>query len=107
MRRIIAVLAGMPGDPTYAEDTKQAAAAFSAATEKAGFSSQENNHRRGTTFPATACGISCGQGQKRPCRLANSGREQIFQELLQNPAVQRAAAFGSGAHVYLVFCTLT
>lgn len=59
----------------------------------------ERSHRRGN-FPALAVGISYGNGQTVPARLAagdTGPHAKGLRRLIESPAVQRIAAFGDAA----------
>ncbi|KAF4594350.1 hypothetical protein EYR40_009153 [Pleurotus pulmonarius] len=97
--RIFAVLAGRPKDASFDADCEAAYDAM--ASELKGFNLQEKEvrHRRGN-FPAMAAGVSYGNGQTKPCRLAacetgpNAGG---LNRLLDNRRIQRIASYADSA----------
>ncbi|KAF9492513.1 hypothetical protein BDN71DRAFT_1199568, partial [Pleurotus eryngii] len=59
----------------------------------------ECKHRRGS-FPALAVGVSYGNGQREPARLAageTGPNAEGLRRLLNDPAVQRMASYGDSA----------
>ncbi|KAJ8692146.1 hypothetical protein PTI98_009484 [Pleurotus ostreatus] len=97
--RIFAVLAGRPKDPSFEHDCQAMYSSMQA--ELRGFHLKETDtvHRRGN-FPALAVGVSYGNGQRQPMRLIageTSPQAPGLQRLLNNPAVQRVAAYGDSA----------
>ncbi|THU93777.1 hypothetical protein K435DRAFT_669624, partial [Dendrothele bispora CBS 962.96] len=54
-------------------------------------------HKRGSDFPAEACGISYGKGQPKPMRLSG-GRAGLMAKLLQKPCFRRIAHYQSATY---------
>ncbi|KAF9487450.1 hypothetical protein BDN71DRAFT_1491355 [Pleurotus eryngii] len=97
--RIFAVLAGRPKDLSFDSDCEAAYGAM--ASELQGFNLQEKEirHRRGD-FPAMATGVSYGNGQTEPSRLAageTGPNADGLKRLLNNRQIQRIASYADSA----------
>ncbi|KAJ7763875.1 hypothetical protein B0H16DRAFT_1310973, partial [Mycena metata] len=110
--RIIAVFAGAPEDPEWPSVIRNASNAMKEVREEGFrlgvFTSDDENHRRGSTYTPFSGGISHGGGQLRPGNLAMSkGRRYLFNKLIQNKFVRRACGFQSsifGTFAPKLFC---
>ncbi|KAJ7776454.1 hypothetical protein B0H16DRAFT_1302552 [Mycena metata] len=98
--RIIVVFAGAPEDPECPSIIRKATTAMKEVREEGFrlgvFTSEDESHRRGSTFVPFTGGVSHGGGQLRPGNLAMSkDRRYLFNKLIRNEFVRRACGFQS------------
>ncbi|KAI0677450.1 hypothetical protein C8Q78DRAFT_1065988 [Trametes maxima] len=94
-RRVVALLAGRPRDPSWDSVVEEADRAMGVAARTCRFTEEQHNHRRGT-FATLARGLSFGGGRKVPGYVVNTKRnEGALKALCQNNAMGRIAGFGS------------
>ncbi|KAL0577208.1 hypothetical protein V5O48_004774 [Marasmius crinis-equi] len=93
--RVVAVLAGRPGDDSYIDD----ALIFhdDILARRAKFVGGDARQVRGH-FPAQAVGISYGTGQPYPMRRRNVKFGSLMDELLESPGAQRIASYQSASY---------
>ncbi|KAJ6543752.1 hypothetical protein DFH09DRAFT_1321937 [Mycena vulgaris] len=94
--RIIAVLAGRPRDPAYAQAVSRAFQAMCLACTGTAFPASMARHRRGL-YPTLIAGLSYSKGQRVPSRLDGGEYAVILSALLGNLDVRRMAIFASAA----------
>ncbi|KAK1228797.1 hypothetical protein PQX77_008158, partial [Marasmius sp. AFHP31] len=90
--RIIAVMVGRPGDPSYVEDALRFHDYILECRPM--FEGGDETQQRGA-FPAQAVGISHGMGQAHPTRLQNAKYGDMVQKLLRTREADRIATFQS------------
>ncbi|KAF8054768.1 hypothetical protein FPV67DRAFT_1460189 [Lyophyllum atratum] len=94
--RVFSVLVGRPDDESYAAAATQAYDALSRFAQDANFTAAERKHRRGA-FPAVNVGVHHGKGTPQPMWVTDDARSEGVDALLNDPAIQRLAAFGSSS----------
>ncbi|KDQ25054.1 hypothetical protein PLEOSDRAFT_1046943, partial [Pleurotus ostreatus PC15] len=97
--RVFAVLAGKPKGESFDADCRQAYQAMDAELLEFDLKEAKRKHRRGE-YPALTVGVSYGNGQTAPSRLASGERGRCAEgltRLLENPSIQRLAAYGDSA----------
>lgn len=95
--RVIAVIVAPPECNDWDSVNDEASMLLEEARPECKFKSEEMTHRRGI-YPAMGCGISLGNGQKKPMRLSlrNATNRKIFEKLFSSDAFQRIAGAQSG-----------
>jgi hypothetical protein len=91
------LLCGRPADPAYLAAAQRACEKIMSVGERTTFQPQQSSHRRGE-FPVLNFGVQHGLGPMAPYRLAMplKHQEAMVEELLNDPDIQRLAAFDSG-----------
>lgn len=97
--RVLIPMAGQPQSSDWEQVVSDATAALNAARlrgEKLGiFKPEDKDHRRGHYMPLFS-GVSYGGGQTKPGNLRlTKGKQDLVDDLRQNPAIQRVATFQS------------
>jgi hypothetical protein len=99
--RVIAVLAGSPSDPGWAELQRSAAFKLEECRKLCKFTGKLADNRQGD-FPALAQGISFGGGQTIPKNLNNSRtNKNVLTYLNSQDEFKRIAGFASGMCPFL------
>ncbi|KAJ7699405.1 hypothetical protein B0H16DRAFT_1349266 [Mycena metata] len=106
--RIIAVFAGAPEDPEWPSVIRNASTAMKEVQEEGFrlgvFASEDETHRRGSTYVPFPGGISHGGGQLVPM---SKNHRYLFNKLIQNKFIRRACGFQSsifGTFAPKLFC---
>lgn len=92
--RIYASLSGQPSGTSYRNAANRSYFRIAEEGEDANFHQSCSVHRRGG-FPALNVGLSYGMGQQEPAHLKNGAYSHMLERLVQDPAIQQVAAFGS------------
>lgn len=93
------MLAGRPQEESFDSDCRLAYEEMSAELSNFDLKEAEQRHRRGN-YPALAVGVSYGNGQTVPSRLASgeSGpHAEGLNRLLESKSIQRIASYGDAA----------
>lgn len=93
--RIIAVLVGQPKDASFISAAETVFESMVREGKAASFLPKETLHCQGA-FPAINMGVTHGKGTLAPVYLNNHRHTPMMERLLDDPAVQRLAAFASG-----------
>ncbi|KAF6763561.1 hypothetical protein DFP72DRAFT_1059643 [Ephemerocybe angulata] len=89
---------GQPGTAGYTRAHRDACNAIFEAGQKAHFTKDQTDHKRGKDFGALNVGILWGHGPTEPYNLRNGSRhDSMLEELLANEDVQHLAHFQSSA----------
>lgn len=92
--RIYASLSGRPAGDSYGTAASNSFFRILEEGSDANFHRSHSVHRRGN-FPALNVGVSYGMGQQVPASLKNEVHASLLDRLIQDPSIQRIAAFGS------------
>ena len=90
----VVVCVGRPEDPSYDQACANTHEALCSAGMDAGPTAAVNPKRG--RFPALNAGLCYGHGPPKPYNLQNRGHEELVQQLLDNPNIQRLAHAQSG-----------
>ncbi|TFK61426.1 hypothetical protein BDN72DRAFT_936115, partial [Pluteus cervinus] len=94
--RVFAVLVGQPDNPNFATSCDRVLSLMLQEGETVEFLRKDKRHRRGN-FPAVNVGVMHGKGTQHPINISTAPYASTIQRLLENPDVQRLAAFSSAA----------
>lgn len=94
--RVLSVLVPPPEDPLYQASSTRVFDKMMAEGKAANFSPGELSHKRGKGFAAINAGLSYGNGHKKPTQLKHGAREVLVSNLLEDPNLQRLAAYQGG-----------
>ncbi|KAL0572267.1 hypothetical protein V5O48_009693 [Marasmius crinis-equi] len=97
-RRVVAVCLSNPDDPDWIPMTTRVADKGEAARKQGKFNDKQKGGPRGR-FSFFRAGVTFGMGMKKPARQKQSSKanEEVVEELLRDPDVQRLAGFPSSA----------